>query len=194
MGSKGVQKTTIDELAAAAGIAKGSFYRFFQSKEELALEILADWELKFHELIQSRFIEQTPQGAEAAARTLHGIMVEDFPRMIFQDGMQALLSPEEIRYLKLRSSDEHIALMDEQDIRLFARLKPLFRHAGLQSDFPDAVIIAALRLVFDSVQSLFQFNASGPLTIDDFHQGFLQMLTGTIERLFTRISGEDNEY
>jgi len=30
----GVQKMTVDKLAAAAGIAKGSFYNFYKSKEE----------------------------------------------------------------------------------------------------------------------------------------------------------------
>ncbi|RPJ03614.1 MAG: TetR/AcrR family transcriptional regulator, partial [Spirochaetaceae bacterium] len=34
-GQYGVQKTTVDEIAKAAGISKGSFYGFYDSKEEL---------------------------------------------------------------------------------------------------------------------------------------------------------------
>lgn len=36
----GLRKTTVDELAAAAGISKGAFYRFFDSKEALFFTIL----------------------------------------------------------------------------------------------------------------------------------------------------------
>lgn len=38
----GVKKTTIEELTRAVGIAKGSFYLFFESKEELFFRILKD--------------------------------------------------------------------------------------------------------------------------------------------------------
>ncbi|MGE5603139.1 MAG: TetR/AcrR family transcriptional regulator [Nitrososphaerales archaeon] len=35
----GLKKTTVEELAAAAGISKGAFYLFFDSKEALFLEV-----------------------------------------------------------------------------------------------------------------------------------------------------------
>jgi len=35
----GIRKTTIDDLVTLAGIAKGSFYQFFKSKENLYLEL-----------------------------------------------------------------------------------------------------------------------------------------------------------
>lgn len=38
----GVSKTSIDELTAGAGIAKGSFYKFYKSKELLYFELLED--------------------------------------------------------------------------------------------------------------------------------------------------------
>ncbi|MBC7169573.1 TetR/AcrR family transcriptional regulator [Candidatus Bipolaricaulota bacterium] len=36
----GLRKTTVEELARAAGIAKGTFYLFFASKEDLYVELL----------------------------------------------------------------------------------------------------------------------------------------------------------
>jgi len=36
----GIRKVSIDELAQAAGIAKGSFYSFYSSKEHLFIEII----------------------------------------------------------------------------------------------------------------------------------------------------------
>jgi AcrR family transcriptional regulator len=35
----GLRKTNVEELARAAGIAKGTFYHFFASKEDLCMEI-----------------------------------------------------------------------------------------------------------------------------------------------------------
>ena len=45
----GIQKTTIDEIVQAAQISKGSFYLFYQSKEELYFEVLETVESEFRE-------------------------------------------------------------------------------------------------------------------------------------------------
>ncbi|MFV9507819.1 MAG: TetR/AcrR family transcriptional regulator [Oscillochloridaceae bacterium umkhey_bin13] len=42
--TQGLRKTTVDELAAAAGISKGAFYRFYASKEELFFTLLERFE------------------------------------------------------------------------------------------------------------------------------------------------------
>lgn len=41
---QGLRKTSVDELTEAAGISKGAFYLFYESKEELFLEILEELE------------------------------------------------------------------------------------------------------------------------------------------------------
>ena len=42
--SDGVQKTSLDALTSDAGISKSSFYKFYESKEQLFLEVAARWE------------------------------------------------------------------------------------------------------------------------------------------------------
>lgn len=44
---QGVKKTSVDELAQAAGISKGAFYLFYDSKEELFMEVLESLETDF---------------------------------------------------------------------------------------------------------------------------------------------------
>jgi AcrR family transcriptional regulator len=44
---QGIRKTSVDELAQAAGISKGAFYLFYPSKEELLMEILEGLESDF---------------------------------------------------------------------------------------------------------------------------------------------------
>jgi AcrR family transcriptional regulator len=41
---QGLKKTSVDELTEAVGISKGAFYLFYESKEELFLEILEELE------------------------------------------------------------------------------------------------------------------------------------------------------
>lgn len=40
----GLRKTSLDALTADAGISKSSFYKFYESKEALFLEVAAAWE------------------------------------------------------------------------------------------------------------------------------------------------------
>lgn len=39
----GMRKTTVDQLAQSAGISKGAFYKFYETKEHLFFEVLEDW-------------------------------------------------------------------------------------------------------------------------------------------------------
>ncbi|MBQ8617185.1 MAG: TetR/AcrR family transcriptional regulator [Clostridia bacterium] len=40
----GVMKTSLDTLTSEAGISKSSFYKFYESKEQLFLEVASRWE------------------------------------------------------------------------------------------------------------------------------------------------------
>ena len=51
----GLKKTSVDELTEAVGISKGAFYLFYESKEELFLEILEQFENE----IQTQILEFT---------------------------------------------------------------------------------------------------------------------------------------
>ena len=46
-GTYGLKKTNIEDITNAVGIAKGSFYSFYNSKEELFIDVLGQAEKKF---------------------------------------------------------------------------------------------------------------------------------------------------
>jgi AcrR family transcriptional regulator len=50
---QGLKKTSVDELTEAVGISKGAFYLFYESKEELFLDILEQLEQE----IQAKILE-----------------------------------------------------------------------------------------------------------------------------------------
>ncbi|MEN6348112.1 MAG: TetR/AcrR family transcriptional regulator [Syntrophomonas sp.] len=45
----GMRKTTVDQLAARAGISKGAFYKFYDSKELLFFEVVEDWHTELYD-------------------------------------------------------------------------------------------------------------------------------------------------
>lgn len=69
----GLKKTSVDELTEAVGISKGAFYLFFESKEELFLEILEQIEKE----IQTSILEFTIK-PKANARKNVGDMLKSF--------------------------------------------------------------------------------------------------------------------
>lgn len=184
MGRRGVRKTAIDELAGAAGISKGSFYRFYDSKESLALEVLAEWERSFHDGITRRFSREKPYGLQECARQLTAVFLEDFPQQLMLSGLQGLFDPQEIAWLIQRAGQEEVQRMEEQDIRLLGRLKPLLAAGGLQPVQGDQVIVAGLRMLFEG--------GSGSLRqpSPQYSTAFGLLVKGFLMQMF-RLSGKE---
>jgi AcrR family transcriptional regulator len=85
----GLKKTSVDELARAAGIAKGSFYKFFDSKEALFLAIHEQSEGKMRtDLMQTIHRAIKPADKLRLFFKSSFLMLEDDPLMsiIFTNG------------------------------------------------------------------------------------------------------------
>lgn len=52
---KGIRKTTVAELAASVGIAKGTFYNFYATKGQLVAEIVDDYNAAAERELRERF-------------------------------------------------------------------------------------------------------------------------------------------
>ena len=61
--STGVKKTSLDMLTADAGISKSSFYKFYDSKELLFLEIAADWESQIIAAVNESLTKDAARGS-----------------------------------------------------------------------------------------------------------------------------------
>jgi len=70
--SLGVHKTSVDQLARAANISKGAFYKFYASKEMLFLEVLEDMLTEVYE-VSFRILEQNC-GLSDAARVAEAVL------------------------------------------------------------------------------------------------------------------------
>jgi AcrR family transcriptional regulator len=94
---RGLEGTSIDEIAAAAGYTKGAFYANFKSKEELFLVMLDE---KFsHELERlDRDLAGTDdpdqEARTAAAGFIHFASGDEWPRLYFQFAAHAARNEE----------------------------------------------------------------------------------------------------
>jgi AcrR family transcriptional regulator len=69
--SYGLKKTSITELTNAAGIAQGTFYNFFDSKEELYFEILELEEANSEQFLED-ITKSSPSAKDAVRRIIKG--------------------------------------------------------------------------------------------------------------------------
>lgn len=54
MAAYGIRKTTVDELVRRVRIPKGTFYLFYESKEQLLFQVL----MEFHKTIEKQLLEK----------------------------------------------------------------------------------------------------------------------------------------
>ena len=103
----GLRRVTVDELASAAGISKGAFYLFFDSKEALLLDIFQRFEADFQRKVLDEVLrpELDPvqslrtllrtavavRGSDPLLRNLSDIDIEIFMRRIPPDQAAVLL-------------------------------------------------------------------------------------------------------
>ena len=75
---QGLKKTSVDELAQAAGISKGAFYLFYASKEELFMEILEALEADFRTRIFDFSISRKGNARQLLAKLFrHALLTWD---------------------------------------------------------------------------------------------------------------------
>ncbi len=59
----GFKKTNVDEIARAAGISKGAFYRFYESKELLFMDVIEHVEIRSRrEIMKAIDLSVPPRG------------------------------------------------------------------------------------------------------------------------------------
>jgi AcrR family transcriptional regulator len=140
---QGLRKTNVAELAAAAGIGKGSFYLFYPSKEALFMAI-SD---RFETQVKSAFVTELDALREsgADARTLlrryFALHFEAFERHPF---LALLADRAELEPLLLRIGPQRFAAERERDAAFFAELIASWQREGVVDPDLDPRAVSAL--------------------------------------------------
>ncbi len=143
----GLKKTTVDELASAAGISKGAFYLFYESKEALLMDVMEQAEEQFREEVMA-VIEQP--GPTPRAR-LHAVFQEAFTRWKTIPILQ-IFSLGDLDLLRRKIPDEKLQEHMFNDQQFIEELIARCKDAGILIKAPaDQIIGLMYVLVFASI-------------------------------------------
>ena len=126
--AQGYPITSVDDIIKAAGVSKGSFYHFFESKEELALTAMHDFLADGAALMMDGpFLEITNPRKRAIAFLKH---VESVAMRLWAHGCLLVMFSVDLAGTSPRVRQETSAVLLALIDRIGAILRPLTRDGG----------------------------------------------------------------
>ena len=113
---KGLKKTSLEDITSAAGIAKSTFYVFFESKEALFLEVLAEDGPAVETKLRAELVAAA-DAREGIARLLRGIVHELETNALTR---RMLIHPDELQRLAAYATPEQLAASNNNGLALIA--------------------------------------------------------------------------
>ncbi len=153
----GVMKTSLDTLTSEAGISKSSFYKFYESKEQLFLEVASRWGEQILQSAQrSLASDKVLSGKERAARFVFTVF-----EMIHQMGIARFMR-EDLQYLN--------SFLSESEVRAHCLTSArgifdMMLKASICFTQPEETVLAVIQLMYLSI-----------LSIDDIGENFFPAL------------------
>ncbi|MFW5844544.1 MAG: TetR/AcrR family transcriptional regulator [Spirochaetota bacterium] len=143
-GAHGLRRVTVEEVAGAVGIAKGSFYTFFESKEVLYYEIFLRQERRLKALARERLGALSPPTSGAFAEFLKSSLraVENEP--VLMRFLKAGEYEKLMEALPPRYREEHTA----EDLEALQPTLERWQERGYLADEPIPAIVGVIRVVY----------------------------------------------
>ena len=142
LSTTGIRRTTVEDLAKAAGISKGAFYSFYESKELLFMEALEREEVGIHDTIL-RCMGESSSPKEAFIQ-VSGQMYREYA----QKPWLLAFGGEDYALLLRRISPERIQQHIERDNAATRRFKAVL---GDKITLPPELMSAVMRMLFMSI-------------------------------------------
>lgn len=169
--STGMRKVTVEELAKAAGISKGAFYKFYSSKEMLFLELLEDLHSEIYKACADILMRN--QGKPANKRTAEAVL--EACKLMGQSGMMDFLE-QDVPFLLRRIPAE---VLEEHYHGDEIHIKEVLQNAGLHPAGGMEMAAATVRGLFLTVSHR---DNIGPL----YPQVLETLVYGACQRLFPK--------
>lgn len=170
----GLKKTSLAELAEAAGIVKSTFYVFFDSKEALYLELLLERAADTRRLTIAEGLHKGSDTRDALRRYLRGAV-----EVLHTDPLYRRLAshPEEIAMVQRKLTADKLAEAGNNGMAELATYIADKQAAGQLPGTDPAVIVGVLRTVLLI-----------PLHAEEFGQSYQDVLDTAIDALTTGLT------
>jgi AcrR family transcriptional regulator len=139
-GTLGLRRTAVDDLVRAAGISKGAFYLFYESKEELLQEILEQVEGS----LLTGVLERALMPSLSTRQSLRELLRQSISSR-HSDPLLRRLAPEEVEQLARRVPAERADQLRQADMTAVTRWLYHWRARGVALAFDTAVVTGVMR-------------------------------------------------
>lgn len=140
----GIKRTTVDDLAKAARIPKGTFYLFYTSKEQLVFEVIMQWHAQIHAKLIDAF---SALGTGCNVEELTEVVFGGF-QALYETALPALMLSGELDTLIRKLPEQIVREHFKQDDNQLSQLFDILPHI---SEHKKQVFSAAMRMLFFSV-------------------------------------------
>jgi AcrR family transcriptional regulator len=174
---EGVRAARIDDLSRDAGIAKGSFYAFFPSKEELFMAIVEQREA-MHRKDMSAFLRDATDGPAALASRLFDMVLH---KIETDPVLNVVLASGEIAHLVRKLGPERFAAGQQSD-EAFARQAAELWTAGGRPPISDRDLLSLLTIMLAlATQRQHMTDSQYRPAVQLLRQMFVQQLAGSAQ-------------
>jgi len=142
----GVKKTTVDQIVQMTGIAKGSFYKFYDSKEILFFTVLEEYQKSIIDELINKFKEEEDIGVDKFTQLIYGLY-----QKVRQSFIMNIIKNNEFEYLMRKLPKDLIANHHSLDDIL---AKNIFSHIKIKEGVNIDVVTASLRAIFMSMMHI----------------------------------------
>lgn len=118
--TKGMQKTTVDEIVAECHIAKGSFYHFYATKELLFWDVINQW----HDQIHKGMMGQLQDSGTVSVDSMTDLLTNGYEEC-FRIGLGKILMGGEMDYLMRKLPEEVVMEHLQEDDDIFEQITTL---------------------------------------------------------------------
>ena len=139
----GLRKTNVEDLTRAAGISKGAFYLFYDSKEALYLEIIEDYEQEFRARIFANI-----QRAEFTPRENFKALLREGFQMWREHPMLRHFNQEDFQALLRRLPEASVQSHFQHDEAAMAGLLEMWRVMGVTTQVDAPLLTDLMKSLF----------------------------------------------
>lgn len=143
-GRYGLKKTAVDDIVKAAGVAKGTFYQFFPSKEALYFEILDALEDEIQQPMLARLNKIKPLTRKAFTRFL----LDSVQAIANAPLLRQMMAGNDMDQLWRRLTPEQMETLSSKDEAVMRPLIIRWQAAGEMIPEDPAVIVQTIRCFF----------------------------------------------
>ena len=137
----GFKKTSIGDLTKQIGIAQGTFYQFFNSKEDLFFEIL---EIEGNQL-RKKVIQKTIIDSKTPQETIYNIYHCTLKALEEHPLMKKVLFQNELDYIYSRFTPEQMKAHSDASVNPLLEVFKGWKNSGLIGDIDPTLIIGVVR-------------------------------------------------